>query len=322
MNAIRVHEAGDASVLRYEQIPPPEPGPGELLVEVKAAGLNFIEVYQRAGLYPMTRPYTVGAEAGGVVRAVGSGVKTARVGDHIVTQSAKGSYAQFTIVPAETAIPVPEGIDIKTALALCLQGMTAHYLAKSTYPLKEGESCLIHAAAGGVGLLFCQIAKHIGATVIGTASSGEKRALAQAAGADHVIDYTAQDVAAEVRRITGGTGVNVVYDSVGRTTYEGSLDSLRPRGMLVLFGQSSGAVPAIDPLVLSRKGSLYLTRPTLAHYVATRADLLARADDLFTWLLDGWLDVRIGAEFPLERAADAHRALESRSTTGKVLLVP
>jgi NADPH2:quinone reductase len=320
MRAVRVHEPGDASVLRVESVPDPVAGEGQLLVEVEAAGLNFIEIYQRNGLYPMQRPYVVGSEAGGVVRAIGAGVSGFKVGDRVVTQNAIGSFAELTVIPAAGAVRIPDDIETKVAVAAWLQGLTAHYLATSTFPLKKGDRCLIHAAAGGVGLIFCQIAKKRGAFVIGTASSDEKRALAKAAGADEVIDYTTQDFAAEVKRITNGQGLHVVYDSVGKTTWEHSVDCLGPRGMLVLFGNSSGAVPPFDPLLLARKGSLYVTRPTLAHYVATRQELEARASDLFAWIKDGSLKVRIGAEYRLDQAADAQRALESRSTTGKVIL--
>jgi NADPH2:quinone reductase len=320
MRAVRVHEPGDASVLRVETIADPVAGEGQLLVEVEAAGLNFIEIYQRNGLYPMQRPYVVGSEAGGVVRAIGAGVSGFKVGDRVVSQNAIGSFAELTVIPAVGAIRIPDGIETKVAVAAWLQGLTAHYLATSTFPLKKGDRCLIHAAAGGVGLIFCQIAKKRGAFVIGTASSDEKRALAKAAGADEVIDYTTQDFAAEVKRITNGQGLHVVYDSVGKTTWEHSLDCLAPRGMLVLFGNSSGAVPPFDPLLLARKGSLYVTRPTLAHYVVTRQELEARAGDLFAWIKDGSLKVRIGGEYPLDKAADAQRALEGRSTTGKVIL--
>jgi NADPH2:quinone reductase len=320
MRAVRVHEPGDVSVLRVEDVPDPVAGEGQLLVDVEAAGLNFIEIYQRNGLYPMQRPYVVGSEAGGVVRAIGAGVSGFKVGDRVVSQNAIGSFAELTVIPAAGAVRIPDGIETKVAVAAWLQGLTAHYLATSTFPLKKGDRCLIHAAAGGVGLVFCQIAKKRGAFVIGTASSAEKRALAKEAGADEVIDYTTQDFAAEVKRITNGQGLHVVYDSVGKTTWEHSLDCLAQRGMLVLFGNSSGAVPPFDPLLLARKGSLYVTRPTLAHYVATRQDLEARAGDLFAWIKDGSLKVRIGAEYPLDKAADAQRALEGRSTTGKVIL--
>ena len=322
MLSIRVHQPGGPDVLRLEEVPDPQPGPGELLIDVEAIGVNFIEIYQREGQYPMQRPFTPGSEAAGTVRAIGSGVDDVRVGDRVVSQSVRGAYAQRAVVPAARAVRIPDGVDTKIAAAVCLQGMTAHYLATSTFPLSSGDTCLVHAAAGGVGLLLCQIASQRGAHVIGTASSAEKLALAQQAGARDVVNYRTQDFLVEVKRITGGRGVNVVYDSVGRDTFEKSLDSLVPRGMLVLFGQSSGPVPPFDPQLLNRKGSLFLTRPTLNDYVATRAELLARANALFDWIRDGALHVRIGAEFPLAKAGDAQRALASRQTTGKVLLVP
>ena len=322
MKAVRVHQPGDASVLTVDEVPEPKAGPGELLFDVEATGVNFIEIYQREGLYPMERPYIVGAEAGGTVRAIGAGVTDFRVGDRVVTERARGAYAERTTVAAEHAVRVPNGIAMDSAVALWLQGLTAHYLATSTYPLTHESPCLIHAAAGGVGLLFCQIAGKRGAHVIGTAGSDEKCDLARRAGARAAINYRTHDFAAEVRRLTAGRGLDVVFDSVGASTYEKSIDCLAPRGMLVLFGQSSGKVPPIDPLLLNRKGSLYLTRPTLAHYVATRDELLGRARDLFDWVQDGSLDVRIGARFSLGDAAAAHRALQARETTGKVILAP
>jgi NADPH:quinone reductase len=320
MKAIRVQEVGGPDVLRLEEAAVPTPGPGELLLAVESVGVNFIEIYQREGAYPLPLPFTPGAEAAGVVRAVGDGVTHCAVGDRVVSQSVKGSYAEMAIVPADRAIRIPDDVSSQVAVALCLQGLTAHYLATSTHPVMPGDRVLVHAAAGGVGLLLCQIAKMRGAFVIGTASTEEKRALARAAGADEMIDYTTRDFATETRRITKGAGVHVVYDSVGRATFDQSLDSLAPRGLLALFGQSSGPVPPFDPQVLNKKGSLFLTRPAVNHYVATRDELLARASDLMAWARDGSLTVRIGAEFPLAKAADAHRAIASRSTTGKVLL--
>jgi len=320
MKAIRVHQTGGPERLQVDDVPDPTPGAGELLVDVEAIGVNFIEIYQREGLYPLPRPFTLGSEAAGVVRAVGSGVMEFKPGDRVVSQSVKGAYAQRALVPASKAVCIPDGIATKDAAAVWLQGLTAHYLSHSTYPLSGRDSCLVHAAAGGVGLLLCQMAKKRGAFIIGTASTGEKRALARDAGADEVIDYTTQDFAARARELTDGTGVNVVYDSVGKTTFDKSLDALKPRGMLVLFGQSSGPVPPFDPQILNRKGSLFITRPTLNNYVATRDELVGRASDLFAWMRSGELSVRIGAEFPLDRAADAHRALAGRETTGKVVL--
>jgi NADPH:quinone reductase len=322
MRAIVVHETGGPEVLRWEERPDLLPGPGELMIDVEAAGVNFIEIYQREGLYQMPLPYTPGSEAAGVVRRVGEGVADFRIGDRVVSQSCKGSYAQQTLIPADKAVRIPDEVSTKTAAAVFLQGLTAHYLSHSTYSLSLGQSCLVHAAAGGVGLLLCQMAKKLGAFVIGTASTDEKRALARKAGADEVIDYTKQDFAAETKRITDGSGVHVVYDSVGKTTFEKSLDSLRPRGMMVLFGQSSGPVPPMDPQILNKKGSLFLTRPTLNSYVATRDELVGRSNDLLEWIAGGALHVRVGGEFKLEQAADAHRALAGRGTTGKLILVP
>jgi NADPH2:quinone reductase len=322
MKAIRVHETGGADVLRVEDITDPKAGVGELLIDVQAIGVNFIEIYQREGLYQVPRPFTPGAEAAGTVREVGEGVRGFTVGDRVVSQSVKGAYAQRAVVPAEKAVRIPDGVDTKHAAAVWLQGLTAHYLSHSTYSLSRGDTCLVHAAAGGVGLLLCQMAKRRGAFVIGTASTPEKRELAHKAGANEVIDYTSQDFAAETRRITKGAGVNVVYDSVGKTTFDKSLDSLKRRGMLALFGQSSGPVPPVDPQILNRKGSLFLTRPTLGDYVATRDELESRANDLLGWMKSGELSVRIGAEFSLDKAGEAHTALAGRKTTGKVLLIP
>ena len=322
MLSVRVHKTGGPEVLRLEEIPDPAPGPGEVLLNIEAIGVHFIEIYQREGLYPLPRPFTPGSEAAGTVRSVGSGVEGLRAGDRVVSQSVRGTYATRAVVAADRVVRVPDGVTTKQAAAVFLQGLTAHYLATSTYALQPGDRCLVHAAAGGVGLLLCQIAKRRGAFVIGTASTPEKRELARRAGADEMIDYTTQDFVAEVKRITGDAGVRVVYDSVGRTTFEGSLSALAKRGLLALFGQSSGPVPPLDPQLLNRKGSLFLTRPTLNDYVASRTELLDRANELLGWVRDGRLDVRVGAEFPLVRAADAHRALAGRKTTGKVLLLP
>ena len=321
MRAIVVHDNGGPDVLRVEDVPDPTPGPGELLIDVEATGVNFIEIYQREGLYAMTMPYTPGGEAAGVVRAIGSGVTEINVGDRVVSQNVKGAYAKKAVVPADKCVRIPDGVTSKQAAAAFLQGLTAHYLATSTFPLATGHRVLVHAAAGGVGLLLCQIAKKRGAFVIGTASTPEKRELARKAGADEVIDYTTQNFAAETKRITNGAGVHVVYDSVGKTTFDKSLDCLTLRGLMALFGQSSGPVPPFDPQILNRKGSLFLTRPTLNAYLATREELIWRSTDLFSWIASGELDVRIGAEFSLDKAGDAHRALAGRETTGKVLLV-
>jgi NADPH:quinone reductase len=323
MKAIRVRAAGGPEVLAIEDVPAPTPGPGELLIDVEAIGVNFIEVYQRRGLYPITLPFTPGSEAAGVVRAIGEGVPADFViGERIVSQSVKGAYAEQAVVPAAKAVQTPAGLESRRAAAVFLQGLTANYLSTSTFPLNENHRCLIHAIGGGVGLLLCQMAKQLGAFVIGTASSPEKLELAKAMGADVTINYTTERFPEVVRRVTNGEGVHVVYDSVGKTTFDDSLDCLVPRGMMVLFGQSSGPVPPFDPQILNRKGSLFLTRPTLNDYVRTRVELLDRAEDLLLAANMGDLEVRIGAEFSLEAAADAHRALESRGTTGKVVLVP
>jgi NADPH2:quinone reductase len=322
MKAIRVPRTGGAEVLQFEDIPDPTPGPGEIAIDVEAIGVNFIEIYQREGQYPLPLPFTPGSEAAGIIHALGDGVTEHQLGDRVVSVNVKGSYAQRAIVPADRAVRVPPSVTGKQAAAVFLQGLTAHYLTTSTFPLEKGHRVLVHAAAGGVGLLLCQMAKRRGAFVIGTASTPEKRELARAAGADEVIDYTTEDFAAETRRITGGAGVHVVYDSVGRTTFDKSLDCLVLRGMMVLFGQSSGPVPPIDPQILNRKGSLFLTRPTLYAYVATRDELVQRSDEVLRWVASGELAVRIGMECPLAQAADAQRALTGRETTGKVLLIP
>lgn len=321
MRAVRVHENGGPEVMRLEQVAEPVPADTELLIDVEAVGINFIEIYQREGLYPRPLPLTLGAEAAGTVRAVGPAVTGFAPGDRVVSQSVKGAYAERAVVPAARAVRIPAGISTKQAAAAWLQGLTAHYLATSTFPLQNGHRALVHAAAGGVGLMLCQMAKMRGATVYGTASTDAKRALAHQAGADEMIDYTSTDFAAEVKRLTGGDGVNVVYDSVGKTTFDKSLDCLMRRGMMVLFGQSSGPVPPFDPQILNRKGSLFLTRPKLDDHVHARQELESRANELFSWIERGELSVRIGAEFPLDRAADAHRALAERKTTGKVILV-
>jgi len=322
MKAIRVHENGESDVLRVAEVPDPRPGAGEALVRVEAIGVNFVEIYHRKGIYTVPRPFTPGGEGAGTVVAVGDGVTSVRVGQRVASESLRGSYAELAIAPADRLIVLPDDVAAHTAAALMLQGMTAHYLANSTYPLSSGDWCLVHAAAGGVGLLLCQIAARRGARVIGTVSSAGKAELARAAGAQHVIDYTQQDFVAEVRRLTDGRGVQVVYDSVGRTTFDASLDCITPRGMMVLFGQSSGAVAPIDSQLLNRKGSLFFTRPKLRDYVSTSDELKARAADLLAWLRAGSLEVRVDRTYPLVDAAEAHRALESRQTRGKVLLLP
>jgi NADPH:quinone reductase len=279
-------------------------------------------VYHRKGLYPVPLPFTLGREAAGVVERVGEGVNTCRPGDRVASESLIGGYAEYALAAAERVVPLPPGVTPRVGAAVILQGLTAHFLATSTYPLRPGDTCLVHAAAGGVGLLLCQIASRLGARVIGTVSTEEKARLAREAGADQVILYTREDFQVETRRITGGVGVRVVYDSVGRTTFLKSLDCLAPRGMMVLCGQSSGPVEAFDPQLLNQKGSLFLTRPTLAHYVLTRAELLQRSQELLGSVADGSLAVRIGLELPLAAAAEAHAELEARRTTGKVLLIP
>lgn len=322
MKAVRVHKHGGPEVLTIEEIPIPEPKAGEARVKIEAIGLNFIDIYQRTGLYPLTTPFTLGMEAAGVVDAVGDAVTEVKKGDRVAYAMIPGAYAEYAVVPAARLAPVPPSLDAKSAAALMLQGMTAHYLTHSTYPLKPGETALIHAAAGGVGLLLVQVAKMRGAKVIGTVSSEAKAELARQAGADEVIVYTGKDFLAEVRRLTGGQGVRVVYDSVGATTFEKSLDCLCPRGYLVLFGQSSGPVPPLEPAKLAAKGSLYLTRPSLNHYTLTRDELLQRAGEVFNWTAVGKLKLRIDQAFPLSEAAEAQRRMEERRTTGKVLLFP
>lgn len=322
MKAIRVSVNGGADALKLEELREPVPARGDALVRIEAAGVNFAEVYQRKGWYPVPLPYTPGAEGAGTVVAVGEDVDTVTIGDRVVSQGFRGSYAELSIAPAERLVKIPEGVSTRTAAAAMLQGLTAHYLATSTYALQAGEWCLVHAAAGGVGLLLCQIARMRGALAIGTVSTDEKARLAREAGAHATINYTSQDFVAEVKRLTDGKGVTVVYDSVGATTFQGSLNVLAPRGLLALFGQSSGQVPPFDPQILNQKGSLFLTRPTLVHYVATRDELMARSSDLLGWIQSGALQVRIHQEFPLAEAGTAHEALESRGTAGKILLVP
>jgi NADPH2:quinone reductase len=322
VRAIRVQETGGAEALRLETIPDPVPGPGQVLVRLEAIGVNFIEIYQRRGLYKLPMPFVPGEEGAGTVEAVGPGVEDVRVGERVASVNLRGSYAELAVADAKSVVAIPDGLDVRDAAAVMLQGMTAHYLATSVHALQPGDRCLVHAAAGGVGLLLCQIAKRRNAIVFGTVSTAEKARLAREAGADEVIDYTTQDFVAEVLRLTAGAKLQVVYDSVGATTYLGSIDCLAPRGMLALFGQSSGVVPPIEPLLLTRKGSLFMTRPTLGHYTATRDELVWRAGDVLGWVREGALSVRIDRQVPLAEAAEAHRALEERRTTGKVLLVP
>jgi NADPH2:quinone reductase len=323
LKAVRVHEHGGPEVLRYEEAPLPVPGPGEARVRIGAVGINFIDIYYRTGLYKAALPVTIGSEAAGVVDAVGPDVDNPGPGDRVAyALHAPGTYAEFAIAPAWRLVPLPPSIDDTTAAAVMLQGMTVHYLTHSTYPLKRGETALIHAAAGGLGLLLVQAAKRLGARVLGTVSTEEKARLAREAGADEVILYTREDFEEAVRRLTGGRGVDIVYDSVGKDTAEKSINCVRPRGFVVLFGNSSGRPPLVDPLTLMSRGSLFLTRPTLPHYTQTREEVRWRAGDLFRWIAAGELTVRIAQTFPLARAADAHRLLESRTVSGKLVLVP
>lgn len=322
MKAIRIHTFGGPEVLQYDEVAEPTPKPGEAVVKIDAAGVNFIDTYHRTGVYKISLPVTLGLEGAGTVSAIGNGVDGIKVGDRVAYSGVFGSYAQASAVPADRLVPLPSNVNTKLGAAIMLQGMTAHYLVFSTYPLKSGDTCLVHAGAGGVGLLLTQIAKMRGARVITTVSTDEKAALSRDAGADEVVLYTRQDFEAEVKRITNGKGVQVVYDSVGQTTFLKSLNCLAARGMMVLLGQSSGSVPPVDPQLLAQKGSLFLTRPTLANYIARREELLQRSSDLFNWIGAGKLKVRMEFEFPLQKAADAHKALEGRKTTGKVLLVP
>lgn len=322
MKALRVHQNGGPELLRYEEIPVPEPGAGEARVKIEAIGLNYIDIYQRTGLYPIKTPFTPGMEGAGIVDALGPNVTEVKKGDRVAYSMHLGSYAEYAVVSAWKLVPLPRAIDSRSAAAVMLQGMTAHYLTHSTYPLKKGETALVHAAAGGVGLLLIQAAKHMGATVFGTVSTEEKARLAKEAGADQVVLYTQTDFAVEAKLLTNGAGVHVVYDSVGKDTFEKSLDCLRPRGYLVLFGNSSGPVPPFDLGKLAGKGSLFVTRPTLLHYSSNREELLQRSGDLFKWIANGELKLRINKTFALKDAAEAHRQLEGRKTTGKVLLIP
>jgi NADPH2:quinone reductase len=322
MKAIRVHETGGLEKMVYEEMPVPAPGPGQVRVKIAAIGLNFIDVYYRTGLYKTSLPFIPGMEAAGTVDALGEDVKDLTPGDRVAYAMNIGAYAEYSVVNVSQLVQIPGAVDYGLAAAIMLQGMTAHYLTHSTFPLRKGETLLIHAAAGGVGLLLTQLAKMIGATVIGTVSSEQKAQLAHEAGADHVILYEQEDFETEAKKITSGRGVDVVYDSVGRATFDKSLSCLRQRGMLVLFGQSSGPVPPVDLTLLGPKGSLYLTRPGLAHYTSTREELLWRAGDILKWVSEGKLKVRIDRAYPLQEAQKAHQALESRQTSGKVLLLP
>lgn len=322
MKAIRVSEAGGPEAMRLEEIPVPEPKAGEALVRIEAAGVNFIDVYHRTGAYAASHPFTLGGEGAGRVERIGPGVTGVQPGDRVGSFSFAGSYAEYALAPADKLVPLPDDVSCVQAAAVLLQGMTAHYLTRSTYPLQKGEACLVHAGAGGVGLLLCQMGRRIGARVFATAGSPEKTALARNAGAEAAVDYTKEDFVAAIRKLTDGRGVAVVYDSVGKSTFDKSLDCLARRGMMVLFGQSSGAVPPVDPQVLNKKGSLYLTRPTLIHYTATREELLERSADVLGAVVRKELEVKIFREMPLAEAAESHRMLEGRTTTGKLVLVP
>jgi NADPH2:quinone reductase len=323
MKAIRVHQYGGAEALQYEDVPKPTPAAGDVLLAVKVAGVNFLDVYQRKGVYKgIALPFTAGSEAAGVVESVGEGVTEFKAGDRVAYASQLGSYAEYAVVPAAKLVPVPNAISHNAAAAAMLQGMTAHYLAKSTYPIQKGDTVLVHAGAGGVGLLLTQIAKRLGATVITTVSTAEKAKLSHDAGADHVILYTEQNFETEVKKITNGKGVAAVYDSVGKTTFDGSLNSLRPRGMMVLYGAASGPVPPFELQTLNVKGSIFITRPSLVHYIATRDELLMRSADVLGWIADGTLKLRIEHIYSLKDAPQAHRDLEDRKTTGKLLIIP
>jgi len=322
MKAIQVAEVGGPEVLRPVDLPEPQPKPNEAVVQIRAAGVNFIDVYFREGRYPAPLPFVVGQEAAGVVNALGSEVTSLSIGDRVAYTGGLGSYAEFAAVPAERLVRIPDQVTFEQAAACMLQGMTAHYLSHSTFPLKSGDTALIHAAAGGVGQLLVQMAKQLGARVIATAGSDEKAKLARAAGADECIVYTTTDFESETKRLTNGKGVNVVYDGVGKATFEKGLNVLRPRGYMVLFGGASGAVPPFDLIQLSQKGSLFITRPTLGHYTATRQELEERSGDVLQTVASGKLKLQIHKTYPLAEAAQAHRDLEGRKTTGKLLLIP
>jgi NADPH2:quinone reductase len=322
MKAIQFHSTGGPEVLQVADLPIPEPGPGQILIRIEAIGVNFIEIYFRKGVYKTALPMIPGSEAAGTVEELGPGVTGFAAGDAVVSTSVIGSYAEYALVPAAQLVKIPPGLSMEQAAAAMLQGMTAHYLFYSTYPLKAGDTALVHAGAGGVGLLLTQMATRIGARVITTVSTKAKAELSREAGASDVILYTEKDFEVEVKRLTGGKGVDVVYDSVGKTTFEGSLNSLHPRGLLALFGASSGPVPPFDPTLLNSKGSLFLTRPTLWHYIATRAELEWRSSEVLNWVAKGQLKLRTEYTYPLAEAARAQIDLEERKTTGKILLVP
>ena len=323
MKAIRIHRVGGPEVLELEDVPDPQPGEGQAVVRVEAAGVNYVDVYFRTGLYKAPAlPFVPGQEAAGTVVALGPGVSGISVGDRVAYVALPGAYAELAAVPAARLVKLPDDVTPRQAAAAMLQGITAQFLATSTYPLQPGDVCIVHAAAGGVGQLLCQIARLRGARVFGTVSTEEKARIAREAGADEVILYSQQDFSAEARRLNGGKGVQVIYDGVGKSTFEKGLDTLAPRGLMVLFGQASGPVPPFDPSILNQKGSLYLTRPSMGHYIADRDELIWRAGEVLGWIAGGKLRLSIDRELPLAQAADAHRALEGRETTGKVLLIP
>ena len=322
MKAIVVHEFGDASQLSYEDVPLPEPKPGELRVKIAASGINFADIYGRRGWYPSPRPFVLGIEFAGTVDQVGAGVTEFHLGDRVATASGSSGYAEYGLAPAMRTARLPDEVTFEQGAALLEQGLTAHYLAVSTYPLKAGDTALVHAAAGGVGQILVQIAKMRAATVIATVSTEQKAQIARGLGADEVILYSQQDFEAETKRLTGGKGVDVVYDSVGKDTFEKSLNCLKPRGLMALYGQSSGKVEPMDPQILNRKGSLFLTRPTLGSYIQTREEFLWRAEDLFIWTASGALKVRVDKTYPLAQTAAGQTYMEERRTLGKVLLVP
>ncbi|HEX6249069.1 MAG TPA: quinone oxidoreductase [Nocardioidaceae bacterium] len=323
MRAVVVEKNGGPEALQVREVEAPTPATGQVLVDVAASGVNFIDTYQRSGAYPKPLPFVVGSEGAGTVVEVGPGVDGVSVGDRVAWAMVDGGgYAEQVVLPADRVVPVPDGVETEVAAAVMLQGMTAHYLCESTFPARSGQTALVQAAAGGLGLLLTQMLARKGVRVIGTTSTAEKAELARGAGAAEVIRYTELDVVEEVRRITAGRGVDVVYDGVGRTTFDAGLDCLLPRGMMVLCGASSGPVPPLDPQVLNQKGSLYLTRPTLGHYIASREELLERARDVLGQVAAGELDVRIGGRYTLDEAGRAHEDLEGRRTTGKLLVVP
>ena len=323
MKAIRIHRVGGPEVMELEDVPDPQPGEGQAVVRVEAAGVNYVDVYFRTGLYKAPAlPFTPGQEAAGTVVATGPGVAEIAVGDRVAYVAIPGAYAELAAVPAARLVKIPDDVTTRQAAAAMLQGITAQFLATSTYPLQPGDVCIVHAAAGGVGQLLCQIARLRGARVFGTVSTEEKARIAREAGADEVILYSQQDFSAEARRLNGGKGVQVIYDGVGKSTFDKGLDTLAPRGLMVLFGQASGPVPPFDPSILNQKGSLYLTRPSMGHYIAGRDELLWRAGEVLGWIAAGKLRLSVDRELPLSQAADAHHALEGRETTGKVLLVP